>query len=102
MSKKRIPETISAFDFMEKFPTEVSAREYLESLRWKSGVVWAVIKRGYHGACHHWSVKHLGRHISEFSFRLNEGSYKRDTSDRISDLCIGSLGRRLTCERLVR
>lgn len=32
--KKKAAQTISAFDFMEKFPSEASAREYLENLRW--------------------------------------------------------------------
>ena len=32
---------------------------------------WAVVKRGYHGIYHHWSVRHLDRYMVEFTYRHN-------------------------------
>ncbi len=32
---------------------------------------WAILKRGYIGIYHWWSVKHLHRYINEFTFRFN-------------------------------
>nr|VFK54328.1 MAG: ISXO2-like transposase domain-containing protein [Candidatus Kentron sp. TUN]VFK56380.1 MAG: ISXO2-like transposase domain-containing protein [Candidatus Kentron sp. TUN] len=58
--------------------------------------VWAVPKRGYNGVYHHMSVKHLGRYVDEFSFRLNQGNVKIHTMVRIASMIKGMLGKRLT------
>nr|VFJ93346.1 MAG: ISXO2-like transposase domain-containing protein [Candidatus Kentron sp. LFY] len=39
--------------------------------------VWAVLKRGYSGVCHHMSVEHLSRYVNEFTFRLNQRMFER-------------------------
>jgi hypothetical protein len=45
--------------------------------------VWSILKRGLYGVYHHVSFKHLNLYLSEFAFRLNEGSVERHTMDRI-------------------
>ena len=57
--------------------------------------VWAVLKRGFNGVYHHWSVKHCGRYVNEFTFRLNEGNCEVDTLDRMR-----ALGERMGGQRL--
>jgi hypothetical protein len=63
--------------------------------------VWAVMKRGMHGVYHHASPKHLGRYISEFTFRLNDGNVKRHTLDRLDSFIAATSGQRLTYARLI-
>ena len=62
--------------------------------------VWAVFKRGLKGIYHHVSVKHLGRYVDEFAFRLNDGKCDNHTMDRISAMLLGAVGKRLTFEDL--
>ncbi len=64
--------------------------------------VWAVMKRGYNGVYHNWSIKHMVRYINEFAFRLNEGNCRRDTMARIDDLCCKTIGKRLTYHLLTQ
>ena len=63
--------------------------------------VWALLKRGYHGIYHHFSVKHLARYVDEFTVRLNAGNVKHHTMDRIHSLIIGMVGKRLTYKVLI-
>ena len=58
--------------------------------------VWAVFKRGLKGIYHHVSVKHLGRYVDEYAFRLNEGAVDNHTLDRIAAMLLGAQGKRLT------
>ena len=62
--------------------------------------VWAVLKRGLHGTYHHVSVKHLGKYVDEFTFRLNEGNVKIHTMKRLESLVKGAVGKRLTYAEL--
>lgn len=62
--------------------------------------VWAVLKRGLHGVYHHASEKHLGRYVSEFTFRLNEGNVKRHHFERLNDLIAAAARRRITYKEL--
>ena len=62
--------------------------------------VWAVMKRGLHGVYHHASVKHLGRYVNEFTFRLNDGKVQRHTLDRLSSFIDATVGRRITYKAL--
>lgn len=64
--------------------------------------VWAVLKRGYNGVYHNWSIKHTKRYVDEFVFRLNEGNCSIDTIDRIKSLCLASVGKRLTYQELIK
>ena len=75
-----------------------SAKEFVRGMANTNSIesVWAVLKRGYNGVYHNFSVKHLARYISEFTFRLNEGNVRRDTIDRLESIIRASAGKRLT------
>ena len=85
------------------YPVNHSAKEFVNHMAHTNGIesVWAVLKRGFHGTYHHWSVKHLPRYVDEFSFRLNEGNVRVDTIDRLGAMIQGANGRRLTYKGLV-
>lgn len=80
-----------------------SAREYVNGMAHTNGIesVWALLKRGYYGTYHHFSVKHLQRYIDEFAFRLNEGNCQVDTDKRMIALCGRMGGKRLSYKKLV-
>ena len=80
-----------------------SAKEYVNGMIHTNGIesVWALLKRGYTGTFHHFSMKHCQRYVDEFTFRLNEGNCERDTIDRIKSVCAASVDKRLTYEDLV-
>lgn len=63
--------------------------------------VWAVLKRGIEGVYHHTSKKHLHRYVNEFTFRLNEGSVKNHTLQRLDSFVMASFGKRLTYKELI-
>jgi len=63
--------------------------------------VWAVLKRGIHGVYHQVSVKHLGRYVDEFTFRLNDGNVKNHTLNRLNSFTLGTKGKRLTYKGLI-
>lgn len=79
------------------------AGKYVDGMASTNGIesVWAVLKRGYYGIYHHFSVKHLARYVDEFTFRLNEGNVKIHTMNRIQSLIIGMVGKRLTYKALI-
>ncbi len=81
-----------------------SAKEYVNGMAHTNGIesVWAVLKRGYNGVYHNWSVKHMARYIDEFAFRLNEGNVERDTIDRMESLCANIIGKRLPYKELIK
>jgi transposase-like protein len=63
--------------------------------------VFAVLKRGIIGVYHRVSVKHLGRYVHEFSFRLNDGNVVYPTMDRLDALTNGMALKRLTYANLI-
>ena len=63
--------------------------------------VWAVLKRGLTGTFHNVSVKHLGRYVDEFTFRLNEGNVKRHTLDRLNSFVDAVAGKRITYQEVI-
>ena len=79
-----------------------SVKEFVNGMASTNGIesVWAVLKRGYNGVYHQWSVKHMRRYVDEFTFRLNEGNVKRHTLERLESLVKGAMGKRLTYEAL--
>ena len=80
-----------------------SAGEFVKDMASTNGIesVWAVLKRGYNGTFHHFSVKHLKKYVDEFTFRLNEGNVKIHTLDRLASLTNGMAGKTLTYRKLV-
>ncbi len=79
-----------------------SSKEFVDGMAHTNGIesVWAVLKRGFYGIYHQFSVKHLQRYIDEFSYRLNEGNCKIHTLDRIDVLIGKTVGKRMTYEAL--
>ena len=80
-----------------------SANEYVKGMAHTNGIesFWSVLKRGLHGTYHHVSVKHLGKYVDEFTFRLNDGNVKIPTMQRLESLVKGAVGKRLTYRQLV-
>jgi transposase-like protein len=80
-----------------------SAKHYVEGMAHTNGIesVWAVLKRGYHGIYHHFTVKHMQRYVDEFAYRFNEGNCKVHTMDRIDALTDKTNGVRLTYKALI-
>lgn len=64
--------------------------------------VFAVMKRGIIGVYHQMAVKHIGRYVNEFTFRLNEGNVARQTIARIDSFIAGVAGKRLTYAALIQ
>lgn len=50
-----------------------SAGEYVNGQACTNGIesFWALLKRGYHGTHHWWSVKHTHRYVAEYAHRQN-------------------------------
>lgn len=106
--------TISTFQLFEKFPDEATAREYLEKRLWKNGpqcpkckgtknVSVRTGKDGFYmcNLCRfEFSIRHLGRYIDEFTFRLNAGKVQRHVLDRLDSFVDNVVGRRITYEKL--
>jgi transposase-like protein len=81
-----------------------SMRQYRRGAVTTNGIesVFAVLKRGIIGVFHQVSVKHLGRYVQEFAFRLNEGHVSRKTVDRLDSFVAAVAGKRLTYQRLIQ
>jgi transposase-like protein len=79
------------------------AGEYVRGEVTTNGIesVFAVLKRGLHGAYHHASPKHLHRYVGEFAFRLGDGDVSRHTMERLASLFRASIGKRLTYKELI-
>jgi hypothetical protein len=64
--------------------------------------VWAVLKRGYNGIYHHFTVQHMQRYVDEFTFRLSsQGNCKVHAMVRIGSLCDKTVGNRITYRELI-
>jgi hypothetical protein len=80
-----------------------SAKQYVDGMASTNGIesVWAVLKRGYYGIYHQFSVKHMQRYVYEFAFRLNEGNCKVHTMDRLDAMVAKTDGVRITYKALI-
>ncbi|MEM1403118.1 MAG: IS1595 family transposase [Pseudomonadota bacterium] len=79
-----------------------SAKQFVDGMAHTNGIesVWAVLKRGYYGTYHQFSVKHLARYVDEFTFRLNEGNVRIDTIDRMKSMVRGGKGKQISYRQL--
>ncbi len=79
-----------------------SAGEYVKGSCHTNSIesVWAVLKRGIHGVYHQVSVKHLGRYVDEFTFRLNQGNVERHTFERLDSFIDAVVGKRITYKQV--
>ena len=78
-----------------------SAGEYVNGMASTNGMesFWAGLKRGYQGVYHWFSVKHLGRYVSEFEGRHNDRPM--DTIEQMTAIVQGMMGRRLRYQDLI-
>jgi ISXO2-like transposase domain len=85
-----------------RFAINHSRKEYVDGIVSTNSIesVWALLKRGYYGVYHHFSVKHMQRYVDEFTYRLNEGNCKVHTMDRIDALVAKADGVRITYKAL--
>ena len=77
-----------------------SAGQYVNDMAHTNGIesFWALLKRGYIGTHHWWSIKHAHRYVNEFATRFN---MRKLDSERKMNLCLSSAeGVRLTCKEL--
>jgi hypothetical protein len=81
-----------------------SAKQYVDDMACtnSSESVWALLKRGFYGPHHYFSTKHLQRYVDEFTFRLNEGSCKVHTYDRIDAMLARTPGARIRYKELIQ
>ncbi|MDF2444801.1 MAG: transposase [Moraxellaceae bacterium] len=86
------------------FVVNHSAKQYVDGMANTNSIesVWALLKRGFYGTHHHFSVKHLQRYVDEFTFRLNEGNCKVHTYDRIDAMLGKASGIRLTYKQVTK
>ena len=78
-----------------------SAGEYVNDQVHTNGIesFWALLKRGYYGTYHHFSVKHLSRYVDEFAGRHNARAL--DTEDQMRLIALGLDGKRLRYNDLI-
>jgi transposase-like protein len=79
-----------------------SAKQFVDGMAYTNGIesVWAVLKRGFYGIYHQFSVEHTQRYVNECSFRLNEANCKIPTMERVDALVGRGFGVRLTYKML--
>jgi len=80
-----------------------SAKEYVKGMGHTNGIesVWALLRRALYGVFHSVSAGHLQLYLNEVCFRLNSGSVRAHTLERIDSLLGMCVGRRLTFAALV-
>lgn len=78
-----------------------SAGEYVRNQAHTNGIesFWALLKRGYYGTFHHFSIKHADRYINEFATRTNQKAC--DTVDVLAITAKGVTGKILSYKELV-
>ena len=96
-------DSAAAYQRMPEFRHEAvnhGIGEYVRGQAHTNGIesFWSMLKRGYIGTYHHMSRKHLGRYVAEFSGRHNLRD--ADTTDQLSAMARGLVGKRLTYAEL--
>ena len=77
-----------------------SAGKYVEEQASTNGIesFWALLKRGYIGTHHWWSIKHLHRYVNEYVYRQNTRGLSGVTA--IGKLVKNSEGKKLSYQQL--
>ncbi len=93
----------SDIDDFSRLVVNHSVGEFVNGMASANSVesVWVLLKRGYYGTFHHFSKKHIDRYMNEFTFRLNGGNCRVDTIDRMVNLTVKTVGKRITYKELV-
>ena len=80
-----------------------SAKQFVDGMAHTNGIesVWAILKRGFYGTFHKFSLKHLQRYVDEFCFRLNEGKCVIPTNQRMDCIFDLAWGHRISYGSLV-
>lgn len=80
-----------------------SAKQFVDGMAHTNGIesVWALLKRGFYGTFHKFTLEHLQRYVDEFCFRLNEGACAIPTLERMASLLGGAWGKRVDYRSLV-
>lgn len=78
-----------------------SAKEFVRGEIHTNGIEswFSMLKRGYVGVYHNYSVKHLPRYIAEAAGRHNLRPF--DTETQMSEIILGAVGKRLSYESLI-
>lgn len=78
-----------------------SAGEYVKGKAHTNGIesFWALLKRGYMGTFHHFSIKHADRYVNEFASRHNNRIC--DTEDVLAITAKNTTGKLLPYKELV-
>jgi transposase-like protein len=81
-----------------------SAKQWVNSKASTNGVenLWSLLKRSFYGIYHKFSIEHLPKYLAESVFRLNEGSCKYLTLQRIDAIVGYCIGKRLTWSQCIR
>ena len=77
------------------------AGEYVRGMAHTNGMesFWSMLKRGYVGTYHHFSVKHLDRYVGEFEGRHNRRPL--DTSEQMRIMAQNAAGKQLPYAELI-
>ena len=78
-----------------------SVKEWVRWIAHTQGIesAWSMLKRGYIGTYHHWSAKHCGRYVNEFTGRHN--ARPLDTITQMGSVMRGMEGKRLRYADLI-
>jgi len=94
----------TCYNSLEKYYHESvnhSKGEYVRGIVHTNSIesYWAILRRGYYGIYHFWSINHLHRYISEFEERFN--MRKLPTFEKLIISVKGALNKRLTYKELI-
>ena len=92
-----------AYEGMPRAHTAVnhSMAEWVKGMAHTQGIesVWSMLKRGFNGTYHHWSAKHCGRYVAEFTGRHNQRPL--DTAEQLEAMAQAIVGKRLRYSDLI-
>jgi hypothetical protein len=79
----------------------LSAGEYVNGEVSTNGIesFWALLKRGYYGTHHWWSVKHMHRYVAEYAYRHNTIGLSGEPA--LASVIRNGTGKRLTYAELI-